>query len=158
MCPSRPCYVLRVIRHVYTWCACLRLILYVNDARRRRCLVESIHRKILDRQFFKTKISPSFVARERKFFHLSKIRRRIDTRVFNDSTFQLLSLSFSLSLSRSHSFHIRNFSRTHAQIYSYARKVSLSLSLFLSSFVRDSRIDRIIPKTHEFCQGRFLLS
>ena len=129
VCPSRPCYVLRVIRHVYTWCACLRLILYVNDARRRRCLVESIHRKILDRQFFKTKISPSFVARERKFFHLSKIRRRIDTRVFNDSTFQLLSLSFSLSLS--FFSYPQFFTHTRANILVHAKSLSLSLSLSL---------------------------
>ena len=131
MCPSRPCYVLRVIRHVYTWCACLRLILYVNDARRRRCLVESIHRKILDRQFFKTKISPSFVARERKFFHLSKIRRRIDTRVFNDSTFQLLSLSFSLSLALILLF-IPAIFHAHTRKYTRTREKSLSLSLSFS--------------------------
>ena len=104
-----------------------------------------------------------------RFLHLSSLekgnfsifRRFVDesTPEFSTTALSNFCLSHSLSLSRSHSsLHTRNFSRTHAQIYSYTRKVSLSLSLFLSSFVRDSRIDRIIPKTHEFCQGRFLLS
>lgn len=74
-----------------------------------------------------------------RFLHLSSLekgnssifRRFVDESTPEFSTTALSNFFLSHSLSRSHSFHIRNFSRTHAQIYLYTRKVSLSLSLSL---------------------------
>ena len=103
-----------------------------------------------------------------RFLHLSSLekgnssifRRFVDesTPEFSTTALSNFFLSHSLSLSLALILFISAIFHAHTRKYTCTREKSLSLSLFLSSFVRDSRIDRIIPKTHEFCQGRFLLS